>query len=256
MRGNLPAVGTAIGARARYPASEGGVWPRSKLTFLLLIRQYRDRPGVSRSAATRVRPVRPHGYRTDRVPRDPAAYCARWLSTAMCRDSPNIVSRLCSQSQAAPELSPHTPHTEPPARDQGEPPARDQGSPPPEARGTRRPRPGGPAARDQGSPPPETRGTRRPRPGGPPPRPTGCRPRKTSRRPRKASGAPGRGAAAQHVTPGYQACTFFVSQADRPIPGGLTWPDTPPAAGRAWVPGCRARTLRRPYHRSTTKSRA
>ena len=65
-----------------------------------------------------------------------------------------------------------------------------------------------------------------------------------------------RGAAAQHVMPGYQACTFFVSQGDRPLPGGLTWPDTPPAAGRAWVPGCRARTLRRPYHRSTTKSPA
>jgi len=29
---------------------------------------------------------------------------------------------------------------------------------------------------------------------------------------------------------------------------GLAWPDTPPAAGRAWVPGCRARTLLRPYH--------
>jgi len=40
------------------------------------------------------------------------------------------------------------------------------------------------------------------------------------------------------VIPGYQACTFFVSQVDRPISGGSTWPDTPPAAGRAWVPGC------------------
>jgi len=36
----------------------------------------------------------------------------------------------------------------------------------------------------------------------------------------------------------------------------LAWPDTPPAAGRAWVPGCRARTLLRPYHLSTTKSSA
>jgi hypothetical protein len=82
------------------------------------------------------------------------------------------------------------------------------------------------------------------------------RSRTPARVPRKASGAPGRGAAAQHVMPGYQACTFSVSQGDRPLPGGLTWPDTPPAAGRAWVPGCRARTLRRPYHRSTTKSPA
>jgi hypothetical protein len=30
-------------------------------------------------------------------------------------------------------------------------------------------------------------------------------------------------------------------------PGGLTCSDTPPAAGRAWVPGCRARTSKRPY---------
>jgi len=35
--------------------------------------------------------------------------------------------------------------------------------------------------------------------------------------------------------------------------GLLTWSDTPPAAGRAWVPGCRARTLKRPYDISTTK---
>jgi hypothetical protein len=38
--------------------------------------------------------------------------------------------------------------------------------------------------------------------------------------------------------------------------GRLTWPDTPPAAGRAWVPGCRARTLKRPYPSSTTKCSA
>jgi len=41
--------------------------------------------------------------------------------------------------------------------------------------------------------------------------------------------------------PGYQACTIFVSQAGRLL-GRPYLPDTPPAAGRAWVPGCRART--------------
>ena len=56
----------------------------------------------------------------------------------------------------------------------------------------------------------------------------------------------------QHVTPGYQACTFILpdrlTNPDRlPISGqahhrGATYLGTPPAAGRAWVPGCRART--------------
>jgi hypothetical protein len=46
------------------------------------------------------------------------------------------------------------------------------------------------------------------------------------------------------------------SLSPRPTVTGLTWPDTPPAAGRAWVPGCRARTLLRPYPLSTTKSPA
>jgi len=40
----------------------------------------------------------------------------------------------------------------------------------------------------------------------------------------------------------------------RPAATGPAWSDTPPAAGRAWVPGCRARTLLRPYDLSTTKS--
>ena len=32
----------------------------------------------------------------------------------------------------------------------------------------------------------------------------------------------------------------------RPVATGPAWLDTPPAAGRAWVPGCRARTSERP----------
>src|SRR6185437_1225487 len=64
-----------------------------------------------------------------------------------------------------------------------------------------------------------------------------------------ANGAPGRGAVAKHVTPGYQACNVIAGQVTpsgapagaRTV--GLTCRGTPPAAGRAWVPGCRARTL-------------
>ena len=67
-----------------------------------------------------------------------------------------------------------------------------------------------------------------------------------------ASGAPGRGAAAE-TTSGL-ATKRAPSLSARLAATDLAWPDTPPAAGRAWVPGCRARTLRRPYHRSTTKS--
>jgi hypothetical protein len=64
-----------------------------------------------------------------------------------------------------------------------------------------------------------------------------------------ANGAPGRGAVAKHVTPGYQACNVIAGQvtpAGAPVGArtvGLTCRGTPPAAGRAWVPGCRARTL-------------
>jgi len=48
--------------------------------------------------------------------------------------------------------------------------------------------------------------------------------------------------------PGYQACTFSVGAGDHPARPcartfcDLAYLDTPPAAGRAWVPGCRART--------------
>jgi len=64
-----------------------------------------------------------------------------------------------------------------------------------------------------------------------------------------ANGAPGGGAVAKHVTPGYQACNVIAGQVTpsgasyfaRTV--GLTCRGTPPAAGRAWVPGCRARTL-------------
>ncbi len=65
-------------------------------------------------------------------------------------------------------------------------------------------------------------------------------------------GALSRAPPRQHVTPGYQACTFILpdrlTNPDRlPISGqahhrGATYLGTPPAAGRAWVPGCRART--------------
>jgi len=69
--------------------------------------------------------------------------------------------------------------------------------------------------------------------------------------PGTANGAPLRGAVALHVTPGYQACTSVLpgglpcgAPAAAPRPAGLTLPGTPPAAGRAWVPGCRVRTSR------------
>jgi len=63
--------------------------------------------------------------------------------------------------------------------------------------------------------------------------------------PGNASGAPGRGAAAKnHVRPGYQACTFSCQPGQAAT--APAWLDTPPAAGRAWVPGCRARTSERP----------
>ena len=62
--------------------------------------------------------------------------------------------------------------------------------------------------------------------------------------PGHASGAPGRGAAAK-TTSGLatkRAPSLSASQAAT----GPAWLDTPPAAGRAWVPGCRARTSERP----------
>jgi len=190
----------------------------------------------------------------------------------MCRDSPDMVPRLRSRSQAAPKLSQLTQGTEPAAR-------------PREARHPRKGRarqlavpasssPVSSPSRQSSSPvcspsrqsssavglavlaKLKSRGPRGHR--------EGQGPRSPSRKaspvelvvPVKASGAPGRGRrrAARHSW--LPSVHLFVSQVDRPISGGLTWPDTPPAAGRAWVPGCRARTLRRPYHRSNPKSRA
>ena len=63
------------------------------------------------------------------------------------------------------------------------------------------------------------------------------------------NGAPSDG----HVSPGYQACTLtavtgeswpapYLSVA-HPCTVLLACPGTPPAAGRAWVPGCRVRTF-------------
>ena len=74
------------------------------------------------------------------------------------------------------------------------------------------------------------------------------------RRTQKQGGAPGRSAAANPR----HAWLPSVHLLCHPglVVTGLTWPDTPPAAGRAWVPGCRARTLLRPYPLSTTKSSA
>jgi hypothetical protein len=61
-------------------------------------------------------------------------------------------------------------------------------------------------------------------------------------RPLIANGAPMWGAVANPRHARLPSVHLFsVSQLR---PNGLTWPDTPPAAGRAWVPGCRARTLR------------
>ena len=171
--GLWPAVGAASGARARYPAQAGRLWPVTKASVLAC---------------------------DQAVPRTTPRFTLSWQA-ASCRGAPRVASHGVTFAVMQP--------TCPPAQ---------------------------PAHLGAGG---------------------WCmkaHPPKQARTPPKASGAPGRGAAAQHVMPGYQACTFSVSQGDRPLPGGLTWPDTPPAAGRAWVPGCRARTLRRPYHRSTTKS--
>jgi len=63
-------------------------------------------------------------------------------------------------------------------------------------------------------------------------------PRKCERRP-----WPGR-RCENHVKPGYQACTFSCQPGQAAT--APAWLDTPPAAGRAWVPGCRARTSERP----------
>jgi len=62
--------------------------------------------------------------------------------------------------------------------------------------------------------------------------------------PGNASGAPGRGAAAK-TTSGL-ATKRAPSLSARQATTGPAWLDTPPAAGRAWVPGCRARTSERP----------
>jgi len=58
---------------------------------------------------------------------------------------------------------------------------------------------------------------------------------------------PGRGAAWNTSGPGYQACTFTAGQCTwSPSPAALDLlvplPRPPPAAGRAWVPGCRVGT--------------
>src|SRR5580693_9669761 len=100
----------------------------------------------------------------------------------MCRDSPDMVPRLRSRSQAAPKLSQLTQGTEPAAR-------------PREARHPRKGR-----ARQLAVP-------------------ASSSPVELVVPVKQAAPLAG-GAAAQHVIPGYQACTFFVSQVDRPISGG------------------------------------
>src|SRR5215469_9918089 len=57
-----------------------------------------------------------------------------------------------------------------------------------------------------------------------------------------------------HVMPGYQSVHLITVRTGSASSGATasavtpdappTWPDTPPAADRAWVPGCRARTFR------------
>jgi len=58
-------------------------------------------------------------------------------------------------------------------------------------------------------------------------------------RPGHANGAP-RGGAAAVSTSAWLPCVHLIKLSDRPF---VAWLDTPPAAGRAWVPGCRARTF-------------
>jgi hypothetical protein len=70
-------------------------------------------------------------------------------------------------------------------------------------------------------------------------------PRRAS--PSRANGAPTRGAVAVCRTV-WLPCVHLINCR----PGRLACPDTPPAAGRAWVPDCRART----FIRSVTPSYA
>ena len=54
-----------------------------------------------------------------------------------------------------------------------------------------------------------------------------------------ANGAPLGGAAAVSTSV-WLPCVHLINLSDRPL---VAWLDTPPAAGRAWVPGCHARTF-------------